>query len=171
MVLIRCCPAWFGAGLVCPQPWGVTRYPRQLAVLLEGSLLFGAVLVDLFGADYPGQTPRSEVNLVWWSYRVQHRWYAKVFAHEVDTLGDLWSSANWLERELWEMFGVLVRGHPDLRRLVTDYGFGGYPLRKEFPVGGYLEVRYSEVERRVVSRPAVFTQEFRWFGFATPWLS
>lgn len=171
MVLARCCPRWAAAVVAGPQPALVTARPAGVATLLRYSLVWQAALVDLFGADHPGRSPRAEVNWVYWSYRLGLRLQIKAQAHTVESCSDLWPAALWLERELWEMVGVGVRGHPDLRRLVTDYGFVGHPLRKDFPVVGYLEVRYSEVARRVVSRPVALTQEFRHFDFTSPWLT
>ena len=171
MVVARCCPRWVSSVLVGPQPWVVTRHPDGVATLVYYSVLFNGVLSDLFGADYPRYTPRTEVNWVYWVYRLNAKLLVKSFTAGVTTCSDLWPSAGWFERELWEMFGVGVAYHGDLRRLITDYGFVGYPLRKDFPVTGYLEVRYSEVARRVVSKPVTFTQEFRLFDFKSPWLS
>ena len=168
MVLARVCPRWVSLVGASPQGWTLTDHPGRVALLLRYSLLWRAGLTDLFGSDYPGYPRRSEVSWVYWSYRLASKVLVKSFAR-VDTVSDLWPCAGWLERELWEMFGVPVTGHPDLRRLVTDYGFVGYPLRKDFPVAGYLEVRYSELARRVVSRPVGFTQEFRLFDFRSPW--
>ena len=82
---------------------------------------------------------------------------------------DLFASANWAEREVWDMFGIFFSGHTDLRRLLTDYGFEGHPLRKDFPLTGYAEVRYNDTERRVVYEPIKLTQEYRDFDFLSPW--
>lgn len=171
MVLKRCCPRWVSSVLVSPQNFCLTAYSNQLNTLLYYSLVFQSSLSDLFGADYPERDLRTEVNWVYWSYRLNSKLFVKTFASQIESCSDLWPSANWLERELWEMFGVAAEFNDDLRRLITDYGFSGYPLRKDFPVTGYLEVRYSEVARRVVSKPVLFSQEFRLFDFKSPWLN
>ena len=81
----------------------------------------------------------------------------------------LYTAANWWEREIWDLFGVFFQNHPDLRRILTDYGFQGHPLRKDFPLSGYVEVSYDEKLKRVISQPLEFTQEFRSFDFKSPW--
>ena len=85
------------------------------------------------------------------------------------SLNSLFPSANWLERETWDMFGVFFKNHPDLRRILTDYGFEGFPLRKDFPLSGYTEVRYDDEKKRVVLEPLQITQEYRYFDFLSPW--
>jgi len=133
----------------------------------------GGGLSDLFGTDYPAGGARR-VQLTWavWSYTrgVRHLVQTSV-GDSVGSTTVLWPSANWFEREVWEMLGTRFEGHPDLRRLLTDYGFVGRPLRKDFPVVGYTEVRFSERAKRVVLRPVRFTQEFRTFDFQSPWQS
>ena len=168
MVLTRLCPNWTSVCLHTPQPWCV-GYPNGVATLMYYSLVFGATLVDLFGDDHPGAPTRSSVTWVWWSHRLGQRLYWTSHSAGVHTVSDLWPAADWFERELWEMFGTPVWGHSDLRRLVTDYGFVGHPLRKDFPTLGYLEYRYSELSLRVVSTPVRTTQEFRRFDFRSPW--
>lgn len=91
-------------------------------------------------------------------------------SYSVETLAFLYKSANWWERETWDMFGIFFSGHPDLRRLLTDYGFEGHPLRKDFPLSGYTEIRYDESEKRIVSDSVEFLQEFRNFDYTTPWI-
>jgi NADH-quinone oxidoreductase subunit C len=87
----------------------------------------------------------------------------------VPSTATVWPSANWYEREVFDMFGILFSGHPDLRRILTDYGFRGYPLRKDFPTTGYTEVRYDEAQKRVVYEPVKLVQEYRQFDFLSPW--
>ena len=88
---------------------------------------------------------------------------------QICSADNIFPSAGWCEREVWDMFGVYFSNHPDLRRILTDYGFEGHPLRKDFPLSGYVEVRYDDSEKRVVSEPIEMTQEFRYFDFASPW--
>ena len=98
----------------------------------------------------------------------------KTFVDEltpVESIVDLYQSANWLEREVWDMNGIYIEQHPDLRRILTDYGFEGYPLRKDFPLSGYTEVRYDDSQKRVISEPIELSQEFRVFNFNSPWES
>lgn len=172
MELTRLYPAWWTGVLVSPQVALQTRVPHLVLRALRGGLLHRCFLSDLFGSDYPGGARRTQVTWVLWGYLLNKRYLVQttVADHLVSTTL-VWPSANWFERELWEMFGVRSEGHPDLRRLLTDYGFQGRPLRKDFPPGGYSEVRYSEKHKRVVMRPVFFTQEFRTFDFQSPWQS
>jgi NADH dehydrogenase (ubiquinone) Fe-S protein 3 len=87
----------------------------------------------------------------------------------VDSVVSIYRNANWWEREVWDMYGLYFQNHPDLRRILTDYGFEGYPLRKDFPLSGYVEVRYDQTKKRIVVEPIELTQEFRSFNYETPW--
>lgn len=129
-------------------------------------------LMDIYGLDYPERPERFELQYVFWSsiYRERLRLILPVRRDEIVlSLSSLYSSANWLEREVWDMFGIYFENHDDLRRILTDYGFEGFPLRKDFPVTGFLEVRYSEPEKRIVYEPVELAQEYRLFHFLSPW--
>lgn len=132
------------------------------------------VLIDIFAVDYPARDSRFELVYCLLSPKYNCRIKIKTFVDEftpVDSIVDLHQSANWLEREVWDMNGIYVEGHPDLRRILTDYGFEGYPLRKDFPLSGYVEVRYDDSQKRVISEPLELSQEFRVFNFSSPWES
>ena len=129
-------------------------------------------LVDITGVDYPERAKRFDVVYHFLSMYQNHRIRLRVACREEDMVSSITGihpSANWFEREVFDMFGVLFTGHPDLRRILTDYGFCGYPLRKDFPTTGYTEVRYDEVQKRVVYEPVSLVQEYRQFDFMSPW--
>lgn len=129
-------------------------------------------LMDVSGADYPTRSQRFEVVYHLLSVRYNARIRVKTYADEVTPVPSacsLFSSADWYEREIYDMYGVFFSGHPDLRRLLTDYGFEGHPLRKDFPLTGYTEVRYDEERKRVVTEPLQLTQAFRNFESSSPW--
>lgn len=129
-------------------------------------------LTDLCGVDYPERRKRFDVVYHLLSFKHNVRVRIKVQADDetpVPSVVGVYPCANWYEREVWDMYGVMFDGHPDLRRLLTDYGFQGHPQRKDFPLTGYVELRYSEEERRVVYEPVKLQQEFRDFDFMSPW--
>lgn len=130
-------------------------------------------LLDVFGADLLGiRSPRFEVIYNLLSYKLNNRLTVKVALNEgekVATVCEVFSTANWFEREAFDMYGIEFMNHPDLRRILTDYGFEGHPLRKDFPLTGYKEVRYDEQQKKVVYEPVKLMQEFRNFDFETPW--
>jgi NADH-quinone oxidoreductase subunit C len=129
-------------------------------------------LMEIAGCDYPERAERFEVNYHLLSLTKNRRLRVKVLTDEtspVPSATALWPVANWLEREVYDMYGVLFAGHPDLRRILTDYGFEGYPNRKDFPLTGHVELRYSEAEKRVVYEPVDLPQDFRTFDFLMPW--
>jgi len=131
-----------------------------------------STLVDITAVDYPEREARFDVVYHFLSMYENQRIRLKVAAREDDMLPsitDIHPSANWFEREVFDMFGILFKGHPDLRRILTDYGFRGHPLRKDFPTTGYTEVRYDDAEKRVVYEPANLVQEYRQFDFMSPW--
>ena len=129
-------------------------------------------LVDLTAVDHPERDPRFDVVYHLLSMYQNQRIRVKAGVGEdemVPSLIAVHPSANWLEREVFDMFGILFSGHPDLRRILTDYGFRGHPLRKDFPTTGYVEVRYDEAEKRVVYEPVKLVQDYRQFDFLSPW--
>jgi len=129
-------------------------------------------LTDICGVDYPERSRRFDVVYHLLSLKHNIRIRIKVQADDevpVPSVVQVYPVANWYEREVWDMYGVMFDGHPDLRRLLTDYGFQGHPQRKDFPLTGYVELRYSEEERRVVYEPVKLQQEFRDFDFMSPW--
>jgi len=170
MELTRLYPRWSTGVVTSPQVGITVTAPIEVLTTLRGSLLHEGWLSDLWGTDYPGQTRRVQLSWVVWSYTRGARVLISTAVENLTTsLVHLFPSAVWFEREVWEILGVFFEGHPDLRRLLTDYGFNGLPLRKDFPVGGYLEVRFSERNKRVIARGVNFTQEFRTFDFVSPW--
>jgi NADH-quinone oxidoreductase subunit C len=129
-------------------------------------------LMEIAGCDYPERAERFDVNYCLLSLTRNRRIKVKVMTDEaspVPSATALWPVANWLEREVFDLYGVLFTGHPDLRRILTDYGFEGYPNRKDFPLTGHVELRYSEAEKRVVYEPVQLPQDFRTFDFLMPW--
>ena len=129
-------------------------------------------LVDITAVDYPGREKRFEVVYHLLSMYENHRVRLRMSVREEDFVAsiiEVHPSANWFEREIFDMFGILFTGHSDLRRLLTDYGFRGHPLRKDFPTTGYTELRYDEAEKRVVYEPVSLVQEYRQFDFMSPW--
>ena len=129
-------------------------------------------LVDITAVDYPERSKRFDVVYHFLSMHQNLRIRLRVAVREdemVPSIIDIHPSANWFEREVFDMFGIVFSGHPDLRRLLTDYGFRGHPLRKDFPTTGYTEVRYDEAEKRIVYEPVSLVQEYRQFDFMSPW--
>jgi len=132
-------------------------------------------LMDITAVDVPTREKRFEV--VYQLLSVEHnsrvRVKTLVGGHEGDdgvpSIAPIFTIANWLEREVWDMYGIYFEGHPDLRRILTDYGFQGHPLRKDFPLSGFVECRYDPSKKRVVTEPLELTQEFRQFDFLSPW--
>jgi NADH-quinone oxidoreductase subunit C len=129
-------------------------------------------LVDITAIDHPARVERFDVVYHLLSMYQNHRIRVKIAVRETDmvpSIHEIHPSANWFEREVFDMFGILFSGHPDLRRILTDYGFRGHPLRKDFPTTGYTEVRYDTVQKRVVYEPVSLVQEYRQFDFLSPW--
>ena len=145
---------------------------RVLTGLRDDSQCLFEVLIDICGVDYPEREKRFEVVYHLLSPRRNRRIRVKCETDAetpVPSVVDVFPAANWFEREAYDMYGILFSGHPDLRRILTDYGFQGYPLRKDFPLTGYVEVRYDDAQKRVVYEPVKLTQEFRSFDFMSPW--
>jgi NADH-quinone oxidoreductase subunit C len=145
---------------------------RVLAFLRDDPKCLFQVLVDICGVDYPERPERFDVVYNLLSVKNNIRVRVKTMAGEdtpVPSATGLFSAAGWFEREAWDLYGIYFADHPDLRRLLTDYGFEGHPLRKDFPLTGYVEVRYDEEQKRVVYEPVKLKQEFRSFDFMSPW--
>ena len=145
---------------------------RVLTFLRDDSTCRFSVLVDICGVDYPERERRFDVVYNLLSLTHNQRVRVKFEIGEgvpVPTASGVYSSAGWFEREAWDMYGILFSGHPDLRRLLTEYGFEGHPLRKDFPLTGFVEVRYDDEQKRVVYEAVSLTQEFRSFDFMSPW--
>ena len=145
---------------------------RVLAYLRDEPNCQFKLLVDLCGVDYPDREQRFEVVYHLLSPRQNQRVRVKVGTDEVTpvpSVTHVFSSAMWYERETWDMYGVYFSDHPDLRRLLTDYGFEGHPLRKDFPQTGYVEVRYDDEQKRVIYEPVRLREDWRNFDFLSPW--
>jgi len=129
-------------------------------------------MMEIAGVDFPGRAERFEIVYMLLSVTKNHRIMVKISTDEatpVPTITHIWPNAGWLEREVFDLYGVLFDGNTDLRRILTDYGFEGHPFRKDFPLTGYTELRYSEDEKRVVYEPVQLAQDFRQFDFISPW--
>jgi NADH-quinone oxidoreductase subunit C len=153
----------------------VANAPRIIDVLThlrdDAACLFIS-FVDITATDYPAREKRFDVVYHLLSPRHNQRVRVKAAVGDGEMIASACSvfpAANWFERETYDMFGVLFSGHPDLRRILTDYGFEGHPLRKDFPMTGFVEVRYDDIEKRVVYEPVRLNQEFRQFDFLSPW--
>lgn len=143
-----------------------------LTVLRDDSTCRFKVLVDITAVDYPSREKRFEVVYNMLSLDQNQRVRVKVACGEGEPVASatgIFSSAGWYEREVWDLFGIPFAGHDDLRRILTDYGFEGHPLRKDFPLTGHVEVRYDETQKRVVYEQVKLTQDFRTFDFVSPW--
>ena len=145
---------------------------KVLRALREDSDFRFTILVDLCGVDWPEREQRFDVVYHLLSLTQNHRIRIKVMTDEdtpVPSVTGVFSSAGWYEREAWDLYGILFADHPDLRRILTDYGFEGHPLRKDFPLTGFVEVRYDEEQKRVVYEKVKLTQDYRSFDFLSPW--
>lgn len=143
-----------------------------LTFLRDDAACLFEVPIDICGVDWPARKERFDVVYHLLSPRLNQRIRVKLTTDEVTPVPSVvgvFPAANWFEREAYDMYGILFSGHPDLRRLLTDYGFQGHPMRKDFPLTGYVEVRYDEEQKRVVYEPVELAQEFRAFDFESPW--
>lgn len=143
-----------------------------LAFLRENASCLFSQLMDITAVDYPERAQRFDVVYNLLSLKHNQRIRIKLAVDEqtpVPTVTSIYPTAGWFEREVWDMYGILFSGHPDLRRILTDYGFDGHPLRKDFPLTGYVEVRYDTEKKRVVYEPVKLNQAFRNFDFLSPW--
>jgi NADH-quinone oxidoreductase subunit C len=148
------------------------RIVEVLQILRDDPKIMMSQLMDICGADYPDRPERFEVVYQLLSLKFNARIRVKLHTDEntpVPTATGVFKSAGWFEREAWDMFGIAFSGHPDLRRILTDYGFEGHPLCKDFPLTGYVEVRYDADQKRVVYEPVKLPQDFRNFDFLSPW--
>lgn len=143
-----------------------------LEFLRDDSVCLFRVLIDVTAVDYPARDDRFEVVYHLLSVQLNQRVRVKLRVeegHAVPSAIHVFPTAGWCEREIWDLFGVPFAGHPDLRRILTDYGFEGHPLRKDFPLTGFVEVRYDSEKQRVVYEPVNLVQDYRQFDFASPW--
>ena len=145
---------------------------KVMSFLRDDTTCLFKQVVDVCGVDYPSRELRFDVVYHLLSMKHNQRVRVKVHTDEdtaVPSITGVFSAAGWFERETWDMYGVMFSDHPDLRRILTDYGFEGHPLRKDFPLTGYVEVRYDEEQKRCVYEPVKLTQDFRNFDFLSPW--
>ncbi len=156
--------------------WVIDASPEGLLALMttlrDAPGLQFEQMMDLCGVDWPDRSPRFDVvyNLLSVSLNQRVRVVVPVAdGAAVPSVADIWPAAVWWEREAWDLFGVVFAGNPDMRRILTDYGFEGHPLRKDFPLTGYVEVRYDDDRKQVVYEPVRLTQDFRSFDFLSPW--
>ena len=150
-------------------PDGIVSFVELLKTSRSGQF---SSLVDITAVDYPTRGERFEVIYHFLSMFTNTRCRVRLSIKDGDVVPSItepFPAANWFEREVFDMYGIMFSGHPDLRRILTDYGFRGYPLRKDFPTTGYTELRYDEVQKRVVYEPVSLVQEYRQFDFMSPW--
>jgi NADH-quinone oxidoreductase subunit C len=166
---------------------GIETYfeSEELTVILSKSILIKVLnflkddkvfqfkqLIDICGVDYPNRLDRFEIVYHLLSVSLNQRIRIKLSVNDGDTVPSIvsiYDAANWYEREVWDLFGVIFTDHPDLRRILTDYGFEGHPLRKDFPLSGFIQVKYDDAEKRVVNEKVNLVQDFRSFDFESPW--
>lgn len=174
--LLKILPKWIHSAVVQNHETVIYVYPEYLSPFLtflrDHMTTQYKIMMDITAVDYPNRATRFEVVYNLLSVEYNSRIRIKTCIDEITPLSSctpLFSSAGWWEREVWDMFGIFFSNHPDLRRILTDYGFQGHPLRKDFPLTGYTEVRYDDSEKRVITESLELSQEFRYFDFASPW--
>jgi len=175
--LARCIPKWIHSIDISKNELNICIYPEYILPFFQYIKLHThtqyKVLIDITAVDYPSKgLERFEVvyNLLSIQYTTRIR--IKTYTNELQPISSIisiYSAAGWYERETWDMFGIYFSNHPDLRRILTDYGFEGHPLRKDFPLSGYTEVRYDDSEKRVITTELSLAQDFRYFDFSSPW--
>jgi len=169
---------------ICPIE-NIRLYDESLTVVVKAKDLYNVlfffryhtsyqfeILTCISGVDYPMNKYRFKIVYDLLSVRYNARLRIETFAHELlslDSCSSIFPAADWYECEIWDMYGVFFKNHPNLKRISTDYGFEGYPLRKDFPLSGYIEMRYNEIEKRVVHESIELCQEYREFSFLSPW--
>jgi len=145
---------------------------RVAKTLKDNEKLKFSQLIDLTAVDYPNKAKRFNIVYIFLSIENNVRIIISTLVKEdesIDSITSLYPAANWYEREVWDLFGISFKNHPDLRRLLTDYGFNGFPLRKDFPLSGNVEVRYDLATKKVIYEPVKLIQDFRDFDFESPW--
>jgi len=174
--LARCVPKWIYEIRFEKNELVIFIYPEYVVpffnFLKNHTNTQYKMLMDITAIDYPSKNLRFEVVYNVLSIQYNTRIRIKIRSTELTPLNSIisiYSSAAWYERETWDMFGIYFSNNTDLRRILTDYGFEGHPLRKDFPLSGYVEVRYDDSEKRVITEPVEITQDFRYFDFASPW--
>ena len=175
-LVLRMVPKWVSKYTLQTNEMTFTIFPQSVFgffyFLKNHTATQFKMLVDITAVDYPSRANRFKVVYHLLSLQYNTRLRVKVPVNEniaIDSITSIYPTANWFERETWDMFGICFLNHPDLRRLLTDYGFEGHPLRKDFPLSGYIEFRYDDSKKRVVSEPIELSQDFRFFDFSSPW--
>lgn len=171
-------PFWIQNIVIIKNEVIIYTFPKHLYSLIYFLCYYTNSLYqtvpDMTAVDYPENNDRFEVVYNLTSVVYQHRIRVKTLVNEttpLPSLTSLYDGVNWMERETWDMFGIYFYNHPDLRRILTDYGFDGFPLTKNYPLSGYMEVRYDDEQKRVVNEPIEISQEFRNFDMVSPWVS
>lgn len=174
--LTRTIPKWIQKAQLRNGEITLTVNPEDVVkictFLRDHSAMLYKTCIELCGADYPSREKRFEVVYELLTVYLNSRIRVKTQVDEfegVESVSEVYKSAIWSEREAWDMYGIYFHNHPDLRRILTDYGFEGHPLRKDYPLSGYTEVRYDDSEKRVIYEPVELAQEFRSFDFVSPW--